>query len=64
MKNVTVYPLYAGLTHEDQMKALEPAPRGIRKVIVATNIAETSVTLPGIVYVVDCGFVKVIFPFD
>lgn len=51
-------PLYAGLSTEQQMYVFEPAPEQSRKVIVATNIAEASVTIPGIVYVVDCGFVK------
>ncbi|CAM6076055.1 unnamed protein product [Sphagnum tenellum] len=53
-----VLPLYAGLPHSDQELVLGPTPRGKRKVIVATNIAETSVTLEGIVYVVDSGFSK------
>lgn len=51
-------PLYAGLPHSDQELVLGPTPQGKRKVIVATNIAETSVTLEGIVYVVDSGFSK------
>jgi ATP-dependent RNA helicase DDX35 len=51
--------LYAGLSNEEQNEALSPADKGIRKVIVSTNIAETSVTIEGIVFVVDCGFVKV-----
>jgi hypothetical protein len=37
----------------------EAPPHGHRKVVVATNIAESSLTITGIVYVVDCGFVKV-----
>jgi ATP-dependent RNA helicase DDX35 len=51
-------PLYAGLTTEEQMYVFEPAPENTRKVICATNIAEASVTVDGIVYVIDCGFVK------
>lgn len=54
-----VLPMYSGLPHDKQMAVFQPAPRGTRKVIVATNIAETSVTIDGIVYVLDCGFVKV-----
>lgn len=51
-------PLYAGLTTEQQMYVFEQAPENMRKVIFSTNIAEASVTIDGIVYVVDCGFVK------
>ncbi|CAF9913128.1 hypothetical protein IMSHALPRED_000920 [Imshaugia aleurites] len=51
-------PLYAGLTTEQQLYVFEPAPDNTRKVIVSTNIAEASVTIDGIVYVIDCGFVK------
>ncbi|PKS10429.1 hypothetical protein jhhlp_002180 [Lomentospora prolificans] len=52
-------PLYAGLTTEQQMGVFDKAPENTRKVIFATNIAEASVTIDGIVYVVDCGFVKI-----
>ena len=51
-------PLYAGLSTEQQMYVFEPAPESARKVICATNIAEASVTIAGIVYVIDSGFVK------
>ncbi|KKZ61445.1 hypothetical protein EMCG_03927 [[Emmonsia] crescens] len=51
-------PLYAGLTTEQQLYVFEPAPEKTRKVIVSTNIAEASVTIEGIVYVIDCGFAK------
>ncbi|GLI73513.1 hypothetical protein PoHVEF18_001731 [Penicillium ochrochloron] len=51
-------PLYAGLTTDQQMYVFEPAPENTRKVIVSTNIAEASVTIDGIVYVIDCGFAK------
>ncbi|KAL9118664.1 MAG: hypothetical protein Q9187_004791 [Circinaria calcarea] len=51
-------PMYAGLTTEQQLYVFEPAPENTRKVIVSTNIAEASVTIDGIVYVIDCGFVK------
>jgi ATP-dependent RNA helicase DDX35 len=52
-------PLYASLPPEEQAMIFEPAPRDTRKVIFATNIAEASVTIDGIKYVVDSGFVKV-----
>lgn len=51
-------PLYAGLSTEQQMYVFEPAPENTRKVILSTNIAEASVTIDGIVYVIDSGFVK------
>ncbi|PSR80290.1 helicase [Coniella lustricola] len=51
-------PLFAGLTTEQQMYVFEQAPENMRKVIFSTNIAEASVTIDGIVYVVDSGFVK------
>lgn len=51
-------PLYAGLTTEEQLLVFEPSSENTRKVIVSTNIAETSVTIDGIVYVVDCGYAK------
>jgi ATP-dependent RNA helicase DDX35 len=51
-------PLYGGLPSQDQMKAFDVAPNGMRKAIIATNIAEASVTIDGVVFVVDCGFVK------
>ncbi|KAL3687773.1 hypothetical protein R1sor_014082 [Riccia sorocarpa] len=53
-----VWPLYAGLSRGDQELIFRPAPQGRRKVIVSTNIAETSVTIPGITYVIDSGFSK------
>ena len=54
-----ICPLYASLSQETQLLAFEPAPSGMRKVILSTNIAETSVTLNGVRYVVDTGKVKV-----
>ncbi|KAL1850195.1 hypothetical protein Daus18300_012995 [Diaporthe australafricana] len=51
-------PLYAGLSTEQQMYVFEPAPENTRKVIFSTNIAEASVTIDSITYVVDCGYVK------
>ncbi len=51
-------PMYAGLTADEQMYVFEEAPQDTRKVIFATNIAEASVTINGIMYVIDSGFVK------
>ena len=45
-----IRPLYAALSQEEQLKAFTPAPVGIRKFVLATNIAETSVTISGIKY--------------
>ncbi|KAB5582652.1 P-loop containing nucleoside triphosphate hydrolase protein [Coniochaeta sp. 2T2.1] len=57
-KSLLPMPLYAGLTTEQQMYVFEEAPDNTRKVIFSTNIAEASVTINGIAYVVDSGFVK------
>jgi ATP-dependent RNA helicase DDX35 len=54
-----VLPMYGGLVHQEQMRVFDRAPENTRKIVVATNIAEASVTIEGIVYVVDCGFVKI-----
>ncbi|KAI1740669.1 P-loop containing nucleoside triphosphate hydrolase protein [Xylaria scruposa] len=51
-------PLYAGLTTEQQMYVFDAPPENTRKVVLSTNIAEASVTIDGIVYVIDSGFVK------
>ncbi|KAI3928200.1 hypothetical protein MKW98_023801 [Papaver atlanticum] len=53
-----VLPLYSGLSRADQELIFSPPPRSKRKVIISTNIAETSLTLEGVVYVVDSGFSK------
>lgn len=53
-----VAPIYANLPTEMQTKIFEPTPEGARKVVLATNIAETSITIDGVVYVIDPGFVK------
>jgi ATP-dependent RNA helicase DDX35 len=52
-------PLHAGLSTEQQLAVFEPAPPRTRKVVISTNIAEASVTIEGIKYVVDSGLVKV-----
>eukprot|EP00126_Sphaerothecum_destruens_P000316 Sdes_comp10372_c0_seq1m2027 len=54
-----ICPIFAALPSAEQMKAFEKAPEGYRKVILATNIAETSVTISGVRYVVDPGVAKV-----
>ena len=57
--DLLVLPLYAALPPEMQARVFAPPPApGIRRCIVATNIAETSVTVDGVVYVIDPGTVK------
>lgn len=53
-----VLPVYSALPSEIQSRIFEPAPPGSRKCVVATNIAEASLTIDGIFYVVDPGFSK------
>lgn len=53
-----VVPLYSLLPSENQMEVFKPPPPDARLVVVATNVAETSLTIPGIKYVVDCGRAK------
>ena len=53
-----ILPVYSTLPSEQQSRIFEPAPEGARKVVIATNIAETSITIDGIYYVIDPGFVK------
>ncbi|KAI1174599.1 P-loop containing nucleoside triphosphate hydrolase protein [Nemania sp. FL0916] len=53
-----ICPIYSSLPTEVQSRVFEPAPPGARKVVIATNIAETSITIDGVYYVVDPGFVK------
>lgn len=50
-----VLPLYSLLPTNEQMKVFQQPPAGSRLCIVATNVAETSLTIPGVKYVVDCG---------
>ncbi|KAH9888238.1 P-loop containing nucleoside triphosphate hydrolase protein [Xylariomycetidae sp. FL2044] len=55
-----VFPLYGQLSIQAQQAAFQPAKKGFaRKLVLATNIAETSVTVPGVRYVIDCGKSKV-----
>lgn len=58
-QKLLTFPIFSSLPSEKQLKVFTPAPSGFRKVILATNIAETSVTIPGIKYVIDPGLVKV-----
>ncbi|XP_069729928.1 ATP-dependent RNA helicase DHX33 isoform X1 [Phaenicophaeus curvirostris] len=58
LPQMVVMPLYASLPYSQQLRVFQPAPKGHRKVILSTNIAETSVTIAGIKFVVDTGMVK------
>ncbi|KAJ3185164.1 DEAH-box ATP-dependent RNA helicase prp22 [Geranomyces variabilis] len=58
VRGVATHPIFSALETLEQRAIFEPAPEGIRKIVFATNIAQTSVTIPGITYVVDSGFVK------
>ena len=53
-----ILPVYGALPSEMQSRIFEPAPPGCRKCVVATNIAEASLTIDGIYYVIDPGFCK------
>lgn len=55
---LVILPVYSALPSEMQSRIFEPAPPGGRKVVIATNIAETSITIDNIYYVIDPGFVK------
>lgn len=55
---IKCYPLYSSLPPAQQQRIFDPAPAGGRKIICSTNIAETSLTIDGIVYVIDPGFSK------
>lgn len=57
--DLIILPVYSSLPSEVQSKIFEPTPPNARKCIFATNIAETSITIDGIYYVIDPGFVKV-----
>jgi pre-mRNA-splicing factor ATP-dependent RNA helicase DHX38/PRP16 len=57
-KKLLILPIYSQMPADLQAKIFDKAPPGVRKLIVATNIAETSLTVDGIMYVVDSGFSK------
>ena len=56
---IVLAPLYGALDTAEQDRAIAPAPPGKRKVVLATSIAETSLTLEGVRVVVDCGLARV-----
>ncbi|KAI4120701.1 MAG: hypothetical protein LQ338_006825 [Usnochroma carphineum] len=58
LPNMHALPLHASLLPSEQRRVFPPPPRGKRKVVAATNVAETSITIEDIVAVIDCGRVK------
>ncbi len=58
---IHLVPLYGRLPKEDQEKVFDNAPFGKKKVVISTNIAETSVTINGVTTVIDCGLAKLNF---
>ncbi|KAJ3107995.1 DEAH-box ATP-dependent RNA helicase prp22 [Phlyctochytrium planicorne] len=58
VRRISLHPIYSALDTPEQRDVFNPAREGFRKIVVATNIAQTSVTIPGIRYVIDSGFVK------
>jgi len=58
IKELIIVPIYANLPSDLQAKVFEPTPPNARKVVLATNIAETSLTIDNIIYVIDPGFGK------
>ena len=58
ISKVHILPLYSQLQTKDQLRVFEPPPENSRIIVLATNVAETSLTIPGIRYVFDCGRAK------
>lgn len=59
--NILILPLCSGLNIERQLEVFKPTPHGKRKIVLSTNIAEASVTIDNIAYVIDSCFVKMKF---
>ncbi|KAG0235902.1 hypothetical protein BGW42_004548 [Actinomortierella wolfii] len=60
ISELIICPIYSSLPTDMQGKIFEPTPEGARKVVLATNIAETSITIDGVKYVIDTGFSKML----
>jgi ATP-dependent helicase HrpA len=59
LPNTEVLPLYGRLSAADQHKVFEPRGGAVRRIVLATNVAETSLTVPGIRYVIDAGTARI-----
>ena len=57
-KDIILAPLYGALEGRDQDRAIQPAPQGKRKIVLATSIAETSLTIDGVRIIIDAGLVR------
>lgn len=57
-QNYEILPLHANLSPQEQTRVFKAVPAHVRKIVVATNVAETSITIEGVVYVIDSGRVK------
>lgn len=57
-KHTEVLPLFARQTYDEQQRIFQPSGRG-RRIVIATNVAETALTVPGIRYVIDLGFARI-----
>jgi HrpA-like RNA helicase len=57
-QNFEIIPLHSNLSSRDQRRAFHASPKGCRKIIISTNIAETSVTIPEVTHVIDSGRVR------
>jgi len=58
LTDVQIMPLHSMVSPQDQRKVFQKPPRGVRKVVLSTNIAETAVTIDDVVYVIDSGKLK------
>ena len=57
-KDILLAPLYGAMEGRDQDRAIQPAPKGQRKIVLATSIAETSLTIDGVRIIIDAGLVR------